>query len=86
MFNTNLKMSHYQYSDIHTDHAGITDHYCFRNKNPGTLASCNCTEDPLPYNEVIGVAFSLVMIMLQAKFLFVRVNSPVVSNTLSRKI
>ena len=42
----------------------------FGNENPGTLASHNCTEDPLPYNEVTGVAFSLIVIMLQAKFLF----------------
>ena len=38
-------------------------------KNTGTLASHNCTEDPLPCNKVIGAAFSLIVIMLQAKFL-----------------
>ena len=40
------------------------------NETPGTLASHNCTEDPLPSNKVIGVAFALIMIMLQAKLFF----------------
>ena len=46
----------------------------FRNENPDALASHNCTEDALSYVKVIGVAFSLIVIMLQAKFLFVRVH------------
>ena len=84
MFNTNLKMS-FSNTDICTDHADVADHHCFRNKNPGTIVSHNCTENPLPYNKVIGVAFSLIVIMLQAKFLFVRVHSLVVSNILPRE-
>ena len=55
-------------------------------KNPGTLASHNCTENPLPCNKVIGVGFSLIVIMLQAKFLFVKIHSLVVSNILCEKI
>ena len=55
-------------------------------KNPGTLASHNCTKDPLPCNKVFGAAFLLIMIMLQAKFLFVRVHSFVASNILCEKI
>ena len=55
-------------------------------KNPGTLASHNCTKDPLPCNKAIGAAFSLIVIMLQAKFLSVRVHSPMVSNILCEKI
>ena len=58
----------------------------FGNENPISLASHNHTEDPLPHNEVIGAAFSLIVIMLQAKFFFVRVHSLAVSNILSRKI
>ena len=46
----------------------------FRNENPDTFASCNCIKDPLPYIKVVGVAFSLIVIMLQAKFLYVRVH------------
>ena len=57
----------------------------FGNESPGTLASHNCTKNPSPYTEVIGVAFSLIMIVLQAKFLFERVHSLAVSNTLSEK-
>ena len=87
MFNTNLKIS--LLAILQHSHWSC---WCHRsllflaNKNPGTLASHNCTEDLLPYNGVIGVAFSLIMIMLQAKFLFVQVHSLAVSNILSRKI
>ena len=48
-----------------------------RNENPDTLASHNCTKDH--FIVVIGVAFSLIMIMLQTKS-FVRVHSLVVLN------
>ena len=47
MFDIDLKMSFLQYSDICTDHADVADHYCFRNGNPGTLASHNHIKDPL---------------------------------------
>ena len=40
---------------------------CEGMKNPDTLASCNGTEDHSLV--VIGVAFSLIMIILQTKFL-----------------
>ena len=46
------------------------------NKNPDILASCNCTEDHPIF--VIGVAFSLIVIMLQTKSL-VRVHLLVVA-------
>ena len=39
-------------------------------ENPGTLVSCHCTEDQLPCNKVIGAAILLIVIRLQAKFLF----------------
>ena len=55
-------------------------------KNSDGLASHNSTEDPLPYIKVIGVAFSLIMIMLQAKFLFIKVHSLAVSNILCEKM
>ena len=55
-------------------------------KNPGTLAPHNCTEDPLPCNKVIGVAFSQIVIMLQAKILFVRIHYLTASNILCEKI
>ena len=48
-----------------------------RNENPDALASHNCTEDHSIV--VIGVAFSLIVIMLQAKT-SVRVHSLIVSN------
>ena len=49
-----------------TDYADFTDCYCFKNeKSKCTLASHNCTEDSLPCKKDKGVAFSLLMIMLQ---------------------
>ena len=87
MFNTNLKIS--LLAIFWHSHWSC---WCCRSllflgmKNPGTLASHNCTKDPLPCNKVIGVMFSLIVIMLQAKFLFVRVHSLMVSNILCEKI
>ena len=51
-------------------------------KNPGTLASHSCTEDPLLCIKVIDAAFLLIVIMLQTKFLFVRVHHLAFSNIL----
>ena len=40
-----------------------------KNEKLDTLASCNCTEDSL-LHEFLGVAFSLIVMMLQTNFLF----------------
>ena len=52
----------------HTDHVYATDHLR-KNEKPDTFASCNCAKDSLPH-EFLGAAFSLIMIIQQANFLF----------------
>ena len=52
----------------HTDHVYATDHLR-KNEKPDTFASHNCAMDSLPH-EFLGAAFSLIMIMQQANFLF----------------
>ena len=54
-----------QYSDICTDHAGVTDHYCKGMKMLVTLAYHNYITD---HSTVIGVILSPIMIIPQAKF------------------
>ena len=58
------------YFSIHTDHVGAAVHLLLWNEIPGTLASHNCTEDSSPHVSSPGVAFSLIVIMLQTKSLF----------------
>ena len=84
MFNTNLKMSllvilwHLHW--LHWCHRsllfwnGKSWYPCFLQFHLGSITSM-----------VFGVAFSLIVIMLQTKFLLVRVHSPVVSIFLHRK-
>ena len=55
-----------------------------KNENPGTLASCNYTKDLLPCIKVIGVTFSLIVTMLQTKFLLFRVHPLAFSNILQK--
>ena len=45
-----------------------TPAFTLKNEKLDTLASCNCTEDS-PLHEFLSVAFSLIMIMLQANSL-----------------
>ena len=52
----------------HTDHVYATDHLR-KNQKPDTFASHNCMEYSLPH-EYLGAAFSLVVIMQLANFLF----------------
>ena len=52
----------------HTNHVYATDHLR-KNEKPDTLASCKCAKDSLPH-EFLGAAFSLIVIMQQANFLF----------------
>ena len=57
-----------QYCGTHTDHVYATDHFV-KNEKLDTLASHNCTKDSF-LDEFLGAAFSLILIMLQASFLF----------------
>ena len=52
----------------HTDCVYATDHLR-KNEKPKTFASHNCTKDSLPHG-FLGAAFSLIVIMQQANFLF----------------
>ena len=61
-----LENAFYSNISTHSDCTDVGDYSCIRNENPGTLASHNCTEDSLPCKKDKGVAFSLLMIMLQA--------------------
>ena len=52
----------------HTDCVYPTDHLR-KTEKPDTFASHNCTKDSPPH-EFLGSAFSLIVIMQQATFLF----------------
>ena len=52
----------------HTDRVYTTDHLR-KNEKPETFASHKCAKDSLPH-EFLGTAFSLIVIMQQANFLF----------------
>ena len=57
------------YCSTHTDHVYATDHL---NEKFDTLASHNCAKDSF-LCEFLGVAFSLIVIMLQTNFLLLGV-------------
>ena len=63
-----LKLDDLAPCSTHTDHVYATDHLR-KNEKPDTFASHNCAEDSLPH-ELLGAAFSLIVIMQQANFLF----------------
>ena len=48
MYKSSSELPLYQYSNSHTDCAGVTDHLLLWNEVPGTLASHNCTKDSSP--------------------------------------
>ena len=83
MFNINLKMSLLVILWPSSWSCWCCRSLMLRNENPDTLASHSCTKNhPIV---VIGVAFSLIVIILKMKS-FVRVHSLVVSNILIEKI
>ena len=53
------------YCNTYTNHVYVTDHL---NEKLDTPAFCNCATDSFLY-KFLGVAFSLVVIMLQTNFL-----------------